>query len=176
MNKRRLRAVRIITRRMAALPGEERGVSLVELIVGIAIAALVMAYISTAVVQFYQVTRWGNSQLFLASDFQTASLWLGRDAAESAAFTAGAGNVYGTLSWADGSNAYRYSYSSLDQALVREHLLGGVVQSTLSVARHIANQSDVTFSLSADLLTVSLTATSGGESETATFEFALRVR
>jgi len=82
---------------------DDRGVSLVELIVTITISTIVLAVIITAIVQFYALTRWGNAQLLLENDFQTANLWLGRDAAEAASFTSGSGLTYGTFHWADGS-------------------------------------------------------------------------
>jgi len=42
---------------------EERGVTLVETLVAIAISVLVFSVLSTALVQFVLTTRWGNNQL-----------------------------------------------------------------------------------------------------------------
>ena len=154
----------------------ERGASLVELLVSIGIAVLVFSVLSTALVQFLLTTRWGNDQLQVTNDIQVAALWLGRDALEAASFTPGASPVYGTLSWADGSEQYRYLYDAANQTLIREHYLSGVLQSTTTVSRHISAVSDVDFSHTGPLLTVSITSTSGEESETATLQFAMRVR
>jgi len=155
---------------------EERGATLVELLVAVAISILVFSFLSTALVQFVLTTRWGNNLLQVTNDIQVASLWLGRDAPEAASFTPGSGSVYGTLNWDDSSNQYRYSYDSSDNSLVREHLENSIVQSTRKVARHIQNQSDVTFNNSGELLTVTITSTSGAESKSATLNFALRTR
>jgi YD repeat-containing protein len=155
---------------------EERGASLVELLVAVAISIMVFAILSTALVQFVLSTRWGNNLLQVTNDIQVTSLWLGRDAPEAASFTPGSGSVYGTLNWADSSNQYRYSYDSADNSLVREHLENSIVQSTRKVARHIENQSDVSFNYSGELLTVSITSTHGAESKSATLNFALRTR
>ena len=155
---------------------EEKGASLVELLVAIAISVLVFSVLSTALVQFVLTTRWGNNQLQATSDIQVASIWLGRDALEAASFTPGAGTEYGTLSWADASQEYRYLYDSAETALVREHLDGGVLQSRTLIARQIQNQADVTFAYSGGLLTVNITATAGGESESASLELSLRAR
>jgi competence protein ComGC len=154
----------------------ERGTTLVELLVAMSISVLVFGIISTALVQFFLVTRWGNNQLIITNDLQVASLWLGRDALESANFVPGAGAVYGTLNWADSTHQYRYSYDVSDGALVREHFENSILQSTLQVARHIANQGDVAFSTSGELLTVSITSTSGNESEAVSLKLALRSR
>ena len=154
----------------------EQGASLVEMLVAMAISVMVFGVITTALVQFMLVTRWGNSQLQISSDIQIASLWLGRDALEASSFTSGAGVVYGTLNWEDSTNQYRYSYDLVDKTLIREHLVSGVVQSTITVSRHIAAQSDVVFSISGKLLTVSITSTSGEEVESLDIQFAMRTR
>jgi Tfp pilus assembly protein FimT len=155
---------------------DEQGATLVELLVAISISVLVFSILSTALVQFILVTRWGNSQLQVTSDIQVASLWLGRAALEAASFTPGAGTEYGTLAWADTSHEYRYLYDVADAALIREHYVSGVLQNTTTVARRIQNQADITFSITGDLLSVTITATSGDESETANLDFALRTR
>lgn len=164
--------------RKAAAPAafQERGASLVELLVSISITLLVFGVLSTALVQFLLTTRWGNSQLQATNDVQVASLWLGRDALEAASFTPGASPVYGTLSWADGSQQFRYSYSGANQALIREHFVNGALQSTTTISRNISNPADVAFSISGKLLAVSITSTSGEQSETANLTFALRTR
>lgn len=154
----------------------ERGASLVELLVAIAISLMIFSVLSTALVQFVLTTRWGNNQLQATSDIQVASLWLGRDVLEAASFTPGTGSIYGTLSWADTTQQYLYRYDSGGTSLVREHYDSGVLQSTTTVARGIQSQGDVTFNISGKLLTVSITATAGGESETANLDFALRSR
>jgi len=154
----------------------DRGASLVELLVSISIAIMVASFLSSALVQFMLTTRWGNHQLQATNDIQVASLWLGRDALEAANFAPGTSPVYGTLSWADNSQQFRYSYDAADQQLIREYYLSGALQSTTTVARHISNQADVVFTLTGKLLSVSITSTSGDESETANLEFALRAR
>jgi Tfp pilus assembly protein FimT len=152
----------------------ERGTTLVELLVAMSISVLVIGIISTSLVQFFLVTIWGNDQLRITNDLQVASLWLGRDALESANFTPGTGAVYGTLNWDDSTNQYRYSYNSGDGTLVREHFEDSILLSTLQVARHITNQGDVVFSTSGQLLTVSITSTSGDESESVNLSLAMR--
>jgi len=154
----------------------EKGTTVVELLVAMAISVIVFGVITTALVQFILVTRWGNSQLQISNDLQVASIWLGRDALESSSFTTGAGSEYGTLNWPDSSRQFRYSYDPVEGTLVRQFIEDGVVQTTLSVARHIPNQGDVVFSVSGKLLTVSITSTSGDETKNANLQFAMRAR
>ena len=102
-----------------------------------AISVIIFGVITTIMVQFLLVTRWGNSQLEISNDIQVASIWLGRDALEASSFTPGSGNVYGTLNWPDSSNQYRYSYDALEETLVREHIEDGLLQTTHTVARYM---------------------------------------
>lgn len=155
---------------------EQKGATLVELLVAAGISVIVVGVITGSLAQFILVSRWGNDQLLVTNSLQTASLWLGRDVLESHAFTAGSGNEYGTLSWEDGSQQFRYSYDAGNQTLIREHLIGGVVQSSQTAARRIEDQSDITFTLNGDLLSISLTVTSGDVSETRQLDLAMRSR
>ena len=155
---------------------KETGATLVEMLVAMSISVLVFGIITTSMVQFMLITRWGNSQLQISSDFQVANLWLGRDIPEASSFTPGAGTEYGTFNWADSSQQFRYSYDLINGELIREHLAGGIVQSTTTVSRHIADQGDVSFSLSGKLMTVSITSTSGDEVETINIQLAMRTR
>jgi Tfp pilus assembly protein PilW len=170
----RLQKANSLSQNQTAHP--ERGASLVELLVAVAISILIFSVLSTALVQFLLTTRWGNNQLQVSNDIQIASLWLGRDALEAASFTPGTGAVYGTLNWDDSSHQFRYSYDSGNGALLRQHLEDGILQSTTTVARHISNQSDISFTYTGARLTVNITSTSGTETETASLVFALRTR
>lgn len=155
-------------------PGES-GATLVELLLALAVSAVVMTMLGTAVYQFYSISSWGQARLAVLKDLQTAGLWLGRDAQEAAAFVPGAGTVYGTFQWSDSSFEYRYSYRAVDQALVREAIASSIVQSTLLVARHIASQGDVTFSPNGKRVEVTLTATSGSVTASNTLTLTMRV-
>ncbi len=155
---------------------DEMGASLVEMLVAVSISLMVIGVITTSLIQFILVTEWGNDQLLVSNDLQIPAMWLGRDAVESSSFTPGSGAVYGTLNWEDSSHQFRYSYNPTNEALVREHLQDGSVQSTITVARHIAEQGDVVFSVTDHLLTVTITSTKGNVQETVTLAFAMRSR
>jgi prepilin-type N-terminal cleavage/methylation domain-containing protein len=155
----------------------ERGVTIPELMISLVIAASVAGLIGTAVYQFFVISSNGNDRLTVLQSLQNAAVWLGRDISEASAATGGTGSVYGTLTTGDPTVEYRYSYDAAGKALVREQLVSGVVQSTHVVARHIENQGDIVFSVSGDLIHVSITATSddGAVSETKALDLAMRV-
>lgn len=158
-----------------ALLRDERGVSLVEVLVGIAIVTGIAAFIGTAVWQFFTVTRWGNDRMLVASDHQTALLWLSRDSAEANRFVPGGGSDYGTFYWPGDDPYFVYRYDASQEALIRDHYDGGVLESNLVVARSIVDQGDVTFNATGQLVTVSITATQGDVAETIDLQLAMRV-
>jgi hypothetical protein len=154
------------------LVNEQAGLSLVELLTALGISVFVLAFVGTAIFQFYKVTVWGNDRMLLASNLQTAQLWLGRDAVQANSFAPGASPVYGSLSIPTGGSPIQiqYSYDSAAQSLVRTDASGSQV-----VARNIVNESDVSFSLSGRQLDVSLTSTHGSLIDSSDLSFALRV-
>lgn len=155
---------------------DERGVSLVELLVGLSIAAMLIGFIGTSVYQFFSVTRWGNARMAVSAQLQTATTWLGRDAAEAETFTAGSGATYGTFAWPSGDPAFRYRYDAAGESLLRDLIEGGSVQSTTTVARNIQAQSDVSFVPTGSTVSVTITATSGSISDSVDLTLAMRVR
>ncbi|MDZ7843609.1 MAG: prepilin-type N-terminal cleavage/methylation domain-containing protein [Anaerolineales bacterium] len=159
------------------LDHDQKGASLIEMLVAISISVMVLGIITTSLTQFMLASRWGNDSLLVSSDLQIASIWLGRDALEAADFIPGTGTEYGTLSWEDQNQVEHqntYSYDPAENDLIREYYQDGTLISTLSAARRIAAQGDVVFSLTDHLLTVTITSTSGDVSETAELNLALR--
>lgn len=154
---------------------EDSGATLVELIAALGIAVLVLAFVGVAVVQFFRLTNWGNDRMVLTSNLQTAQVWLGRDVVQASSFTAGSAPVYGVFTLPAVSGPARhvsYSFDFSDHTLVRTD-----VESSQSqvVARDIASQSDVSFTRSGQMLTVNLTVTRGGQSDTHDLMLYMRV-
>lgn len=166
------------SRRPRAGLNREEGFSLPELLISLLILTSVLVLLATALLQFTRLTRFGNDRMLAFSDLQTAQLWLGRDAAEAATFTPGSGVVYGTFAWPGGDPEFEYSYRTADSSLIRTRLEGGTAVSSVAAARHIAQQSDVTFLLDGDgdKVSVSITTTSGAETSSAEIELFMRVR
>lgn len=154
----------------------ERGFTIPEMLISAVLVGISAALIATAIYQIFVVAKDGNSRLAVLGDVQNTAIWIGRDSSESTSWSAGSGNVYGTLATGDPTVEYRYSYDAANTSLVREHLVSGSPVSTLNIARRIANQGDVSFSLTGTLLTVSITGTSGQSSESATLKLGMRVK
>lgn len=154
---------------------EDRGVTLTEMLVTTFLMSLLIGVLGTAFYQLFTTTRWGNDTLTALHDLENAEVWLSRDASEAQSFTPGSSPVYGTFDCGDYSTVqYRYSYDSGDTALVREKIVDGGVESTLTVARHIAQESDVGFSVNGSLVTITLASTSDAISRNTTLEINMR--
>lgn len=154
----------------------ERGFTLPEMLITAVLVTFASGLIATAIYQIFIVAQDGNARLTVLGDVENAAIWIGRDSSESASWSAGSGTVYGTLTTSDPLVQYRYSYDAANTSLVREHLVSGSPVNTLKIARRIANQGDVSFSVTGTLLTVSITGTSGPTSESATLKLGLRVK
>ncbi len=154
----------------------ERGFTLPEMLITAVLVAGAGGLIATAIYQIFIVSKDGNARMAALGAVENATLWIGRDTSESESWSAGSGAVYGTLTTGDPTVQYRYSYDAANTALIREHLVSGSPVSTLRVARRIANQGDVSFSLTGTLLTVSITGTSGPTSESVTLKLGMRVK
>lgn len=154
---------------------EEQGMTLTEILVTIFLASLLIGVLGTAFYQLFAATRWGNDTLTALHDLENAEVWLSRDARQARSFTAGSSPVYGTFDCGDYSRVqYRYSHDLGNTALVREEIVDLEVESTLTVARHIAYDSDVGFSVSGSLVTMTLTSTSGAISRSTTLKINMR--
>lgn len=165
-------------RRAAGTLGEQIGASIPELMIAMVISTLAVGLIAASAYQFLVATRDGNERMQVLQDLHNGSLWLGRDASEATSFTPGTEAVYGTFTLGDATQEYRYSYDASTTSLLREHLIGGEVQSTRKTARWIAAQGDVVFSVNGTLLTVSITSTcpGGNTFESMTLKLAMRVK
>ena len=155
---------------------DERGFTIPEMLIATVLVASAAGLIATSIYEVFVVARSGNARLAALSDLESAALWIGRDASEAQSFAAGSGTVYGTLTTSTPTIQYRYSYNSANTALVREVLVSGSPTSTLRIARRIAAQGNVAFSLSGSLLTVSITSTVGPTSESTTLKLGMRVK
>lgn len=147
---------------------EDRGMTLTEILVTLFLTSLLIGVLGMAFYQLFTATRWGNDTLTALHDLENAEVWLSGDARQAQSFTPGSSPVYGTFDCGD--STVQYSYNSGNTALVRA-VDGG---SPLTVARHIAQQSDVGFSVGGSLVTITLTSTSGAISRDTTLEINMR--
>ncbi len=151
---------------------DQRGLTLVELLLALGISALISGTLGTAIHQFVMASERGNDDLRALHDVQNAGFWLTLDGerAEGTNLVDGAPPAQSmTLSWTIGGQAHTSAYSLSETALNRDH--NGTIT---TVARHVASAQ---FSLAGRVITVTMTSTPAGRwgvSEQATYKVWLR--
>ena len=144
------------------------GFTLVELLISLAIGALIVGVLGTFISQTLNLTSGGNDRLLVTDDLRTAGAWLTQDGqmADLAKLTAVASTL--VLSWTVYSPVtvtYQSTYAVSGTQLLRGLAVGVATPVTITIARHIASPDGVSFSKGGDMLTATITATSGQTTE-----------
>jgi prepilin-type N-terminal cleavage/methylation domain-containing protein len=128
----------------------ERGFTLVELLMGAAITAVIVGFLGFVVFQTFQVEEFGSAQIAARNELQNAAAWMQGDAVEARTASGGAQL---TLTLPGGSTiTYAVSGTNLTRTS------GGTVN---TVARSI---SEASFSVTGRLIIVTLTSSPSGRS------------
>lgn len=151
---------------------DQKGVTLVEVLVATAVAGLIVSSLVTAIHQFITTSERGSQQLIALHDVQNLGHWLTLDGerAQSTNLVDGAPAVASmTMSWTTEGQVQTSAYSLSGTELKRD--LNGAVT---TVARHVSTAS---FSIAGRLTTVTISSTPEGRwgiSEQATYQIWLR--
>jgi len=155
---------------------EERGVTLVEILVALAITALITGTLVTGIYQIYQVTGWGNNQMRVQHDLQNAATWLNRDVVSaSSAHIASASQMTLTLPYVGSiitdtvSRVITYTFSITDSTLTRDS-----DDSTLIVARHVNSFVPSPTGTVTSVITITITSQAGVVTGSATLHLDMR--
>ena len=155
----------------------QAGLTLIEVVVGLAITGLILGSIAGVLVRVQRVPDEGAARLTLVQELRRTSTFLRTDANMALSFATGVEPEYGTFYWFDfaiypptrRSAAYYWD----DGMIYREAAIDGVTDSLLPLMRHASSASDVSFTITPlphpqaaasteRLLTVSLTGTKEG--------------
>jgi prepilin-type N-terminal cleavage/methylation domain-containing protein len=126
----------------------QKGMTMVELIVVIAVTGIIVVFLGTAIYQIMTVTGYGNSRLIAAHELENAAYWLNRDGQQA---TAASGGSALALTLSDNSSV---TYSLAGTELRRS--AGGDI---IALARNITS---LNFSVSSRVITMSLTSSPEG--------------
>jgi prepilin-type N-terminal cleavage/methylation domain-containing protein len=140
----------------------ERGMTMVELVVALAVTGVIVSFLGTAIYQIITISGEGSGRLTALHELQNASRWFQSDAQQAVNASAGASL---TLTLSDNSTV---SYTLVGTELRR------TAGSQMTLARNITS---ATFSFSARVVTMNLVAAPAGRygvSESASYEAALR--
>jgi prepilin-type N-terminal cleavage/methylation domain-containing protein len=150
-------------KRMSMNFARQRGVTLIEMIIVLAISGIIMAPIAAAFYQFIYLPTLQADKLTTISDLRNATVWLTEDSRSAQLFTPSCSPDYGTFNWTDYTasppKTYAARYYYADGSLYRELSEDEQVVSTISIARHIENYDDIRFTVTGALLIVEIKST-----------------
>lgn len=159
------------------------GFTLIEVIIVLAVMAVVMAPLGAVIYQSIRIPQQSSDALTLLHSVRQATSAIADDARQAAAFAPGTQPDYGTFSWADRTGStvstysVRYYYSSADARLMRQETVDATSQTTV-VSDNIEAYGDVSLQQTGDLIVASVTATTdslgGTLNRTASIESQMR--
>jgi prepilin-type N-terminal cleavage/methylation domain-containing protein len=166
---------------MKKLKKGERGFSLVELVIVVALAGLVGAAITATAFQVFTFSTRLSNQMTAVRQVQQAGFWVSPDVMMAQNVTpGGCTNCLLNLYWKEEGgtgDSHNVTYKLIDMSgglkrLEREHYVNLALSSTTTVAEYISSAS---FVPSGGAYTFTVTATVGGQTETRTYEVKPRV-
>jgi prepilin-type N-terminal cleavage/methylation domain-containing protein len=167
---------------MKKLKKGERGFSLVELVIVVALAGLVGAALTATAFQVFTFSTRTSNQMTAIRQVQQAGFWVSPDVMMAQNVTLGGSLGFPlTLTWQEwGTNTthtvtYNLTYMSGGlKRLQREHKIGTSLNSTTVVAEYI-DPTGTSFVQSGTAYNFTVTATVGGQTETRVYEVRPRV-
>ena len=140
------------------------GVTLLEVVVGLAIMGLIVVPLAGIINQLIFVPGQWSASVTLMNNTRTAVRWIAEDARQATTFTSSTDPEYGTFTWTDrtlfpiATHTARYFFSESDGSLMREETVHGRSQTTL-VARQIGEYGDVSIQESDGVVRATVTST-----------------
>jgi prepilin-type N-terminal cleavage/methylation domain-containing protein len=145
------------------MKSDERGFTMVELIMATAITGLIVSFLGTSIYQMLTVTEYGNDSLTATHELQNAAHWFGLDGQKASTANADSGLLL-TIS----------DDSSITYSLVGTELRRIIDSTHMILARNITSAN---FSIENRVITMSLTSSPEGRdsvSESGTYRVYLR--
>lgn len=117
----------------------ERGLGLVELVIGLGIAAMVMSTLGMTLVAIIRNTAFGRDQQSATQQLRNGLFWLNQDTQSAVLGQSTVGAATVVLAWTDGSTGttYSVSYQQSGSELQRTITTNGGAPTTRVVARNV---------------------------------------
>jgi len=161
---------------MKLLHKNQKGFTLIEIVIALGITGLVMAAATGTIAQIIQSSR-SSEHMTALRQVQTAGYWVSKDGIQAQTITTLGYLLYTSREDWDDSELHEVVYSLQDmpsgtlKQLQREEWLNGTPASTLIVSRYIdADQTNCVWDPDAKSLTFTVTATMNQQTETRTYQ------
>ena len=163
------------------LKNNEKGFTLIEVVVAVALTAIIIGVIVTSVFQVFILNVRTSNHMNAVTQVQSAGYWVSHDAqmAQDVDASGTSGSLL-ILTWADWSgNEYQVIYTLEDMTtstlknLQRSYSINGAVTETGFIAQYV-DPTNTNCTVTDDMLTLNVTATVGtdphAQSETRVYE------
>jgi len=166
---------------MKKLKKDQRGLTIIELIIAIAITGLITWGITLTIFQVFDINTRSANRMAAISQLQNAGLWVSNDA--QMANNVSTEPEFLQLTWIDwetsDSHAVNYTLEAMSSGefkkLQRSHSVNGGNSTPTHIAEYIDPDPEKTSCVwDGEWLTFTVTATVGGESETRIYEVTPR--
>jgi len=151
--------------RLKLINKNQRGFTLIELVVAIAITALIIGGITMAIFQVFDVNSRSTTRMTAVKQVENAVHWLSRDAKMAQDVQPGENSGFPlNLTWVEWDNTVnQVTYALENGGLKRSHSVDGGEPTETVVARHIDSDPAMTnCEFDGGVLTFELTANLGG--------------
>jgi prepilin-type N-terminal cleavage/methylation domain-containing protein len=161
--------------KMKRLKDGQRGFTLIELIIAIAIAAVITGGITAAIMQILTINHRDSNHMIAVRQVQQAGKEVSKDALQAQAVNATLTEGLVALAWQEwGSNeTHQVTYSVDDGELWRSESISGKEPTDTRVAQYI-DSNQTSFLQDGDAWLFTVTAVVGTESETRIYEIRPR--
>ena len=158
--------------RLGLIRKDQRGLTLVELMIAIALAGIVTAGITMLISNVFATSARTSNHMTAVRQVQSAGYWVSKDALQAQNVTPDGGDsgfpLTLTWEWEGTKNEVTYTITA-DNKLQRTRSVGGVVTNTGVIAQFI-DSAKTEVELVGGVLRFKVTATVGGQSETRVYE------
>jgi prepilin-type N-terminal cleavage/methylation domain-containing protein len=161
-------------RRLIRFSNSQRGFTLIEMLIAVAVSGILATGIVTTTFQIYHENQRATRSMKVVQNVENAGFWVSRDALSAQNATSSGFPLI--LTWQDwGGNAYQITYDLVSGNLQRNVSVNGGTISQSIVAQLINNDASLTnYNFSNGVLTFTVTSTVETTSETRTYQIKLR--
>ena len=167
--------------RLRVVQRDQRGLTLVELLIAIFLAGVVTSGITMSVFQVFNINSRTSSHMTAIRQVQHAGKQVSQDLLQAQGVEPGGSSGFPlTLTWTDWDNTQHEIVYNLEdmpsgefKILWREHYMNLSLNSTILVAEYI-DPAETSCDWDNEILTFTVTANVGGQSETRVYEITPR--